>query len=127
VDAGAAGVRWCRSVPKNGVVGGVLVRVSVKELGLEIGATTAEIYAAAQRHGLSLCPAEVAPQLWLQYPDPLPCGEWSLVAMEAIVGSGGGRLVFRLGHGDGGRWLLASSGRPDDRWSDRDHWVFVRK
>ena len=42
-----------------------LVRVSVKGLGLKDGATTAEIYAAAERHGLSLCPAEVAPQLWL--------------------------------------------------------------
>ena len=38
-----------------------LVQVSVKKLGLEDGATTAEIYAAAERHGLSLCPAEVAP------------------------------------------------------------------
>ena len=104
-----------------------LVRVSVKELGLKDGATTAEIYAAAERHGLSLCPAEVAPQLWLQYPDLLPRGEWSLVAMEAIVYSDGDRRVFDLEHSDGGRWLGASFGHPDDGWFDvYDRWVFVR-
>ena len=103
-----------------------LVRVSVKELGLETGATTAEIYAAAERHGLSLCPAEVAPQLWLQYPDLLPRGEWSLVAMEAIVDSDGDRVVFYLAHDDGGRWLLADRGHPDRRWLGSNRWVFVR-
>lgn len=103
-----------------------LVRVSVKELGLKDGATTAEIYAAAERHGLSLCPAEVAPKLWLQYPDLLPRGEWSLVAMEAIVDSDGDRSVFDLEHSDDGRWLLAISGRPDLRWYDISRWVFVR-
>jgi hypothetical protein len=102
-----------------------LVRVSVKELGLEDGATTAEIYAAAERHGLSLCPAEVAPQLWLQYPDLLPRGEWSLVAMEAIVDSGGDRSVFNLVHRGDGRWLFARSGHPGSLWSDVDRWVFV--
>ena len=104
-----------------------LVRVSVKELGLETSATTAEIYAAAQRHGLSLCPAEVAPQLWLQYPDLLPRGEWSLVAMEAIVDSGGNRDVFHLVHIVDGRWLVANLGHPDYRWNAYDRrWVFVR-
>ena len=102
-----------------------LVRVSVKELGLKDGASTSEIYAAAERYGLSLCPAEVAPQLWLQYPDLLSRGECSLVAMEAIVDSNGPRFVFRLGHHDDGRWLYANGGRPDRRWDGNDRWVFV--
>lgn len=104
-----------------------LVRLSVKELGLKDGATTAEIYAAAERHGLSLCPAEVAPQLWLQYPDLLSRGEWSLVAMEAIVDSDGARIVFYLEHDDDGRWLFANFGHPGYRWFGNDRrWVFVR-
>ena len=103
-----------------------LVRVSVKELGLKDGAITAEIYAAAERHGLSLCPAEVAPQLWLQYPDLLSRGEWSLVAMETIVDSHGDRGVFYLDHNGDGRWLDASYGRPGKGWLANSRWVFVR-
>lgn len=103
-----------------------LVRVSVKELGLETGATTAEIYAAAERHGLSLCPAEVAPQLWLYYPDLLPRGEWSLVAMKTIVDSFGGRDVFCIAHNGDGRWLYASRRRPGLRCRDDLRLVFVR-
>lgn len=104
-----------------------LVRVSVKELGLKSGATTAEIYAAAQRHGLSLCPAEVAPQLWLQCPDLLPHGEWTLTAMGAIVGQDCDRYVFFLEHDDDGRWLHADVYCPGSRWSDCSRWVFVRE
>lgn len=103
-----------------------LVRVSVKELGLKDGVTTAEIYAAAQRQGLSLCPHETAAQLWLQYPDLLPRGEWSLVAVEATVDAGGVRSVFYLGHDDDGRWLSAFYGLPERRWLGNRRWVFVR-
>lgn len=104
-----------------------LVRVFVKELGLKDGATTLEIYAAAKCYGLSLCPAEVAPQLWLQYPDLLPCGEWSLVAMNAIMDPDGDCFVFFLGHSDDGRWLDTNFGHPDDGWKECSRWVFVRK
>lgn len=103
-----------------------LVRVSVKELGLETDATTAEIYAAAERQGLSLCPAEVAAQLWLTYPDLLPRAESALVATEALVDSGGLRAVFELGRNDDGRWFSAEGGSPDSLWLDKDCWVFVR-
>ncbi len=103
-----------------------LVRVLVKELGLEDGATTAQIYAAAESHNLSLCPAEAAPQLWLHDHDLLPRGEWSLVAMETIVDSGGDRNVFRVVCDDFGRWIYARNGHPDRRWDSNVSWMFVR-
>ena len=104
-----------------------LGRVSVKELGLETGATTAEVYAAAKRHGLSLCPAEVAPQLWLQYPDLLTRGAESRMAMEVIVDSDNRLSVSYLSHRDDGRWFEATSGHPDFRWFGSNRWVFVQK
>ncbi|MAQ59097.1 hypothetical protein CL638_00035 [bacterium] len=104
-----------------------LVQVSLKELDLKDGATTTEIYAAAQRYGLALCPHETAAQLWLQYPDLLSRGERTLTAMEAIRDSVGYHCVFCLEHQGDGRWLDVSLGYPDSRWDDNDHWVFVRK
>lgn len=103
-----------------------LVRVSVKELGLKNGATTAEIYAAAECHGLSRCPDEVAPQLWLQYSDLLSHGESSLVAREEVVDLGRNRSVFYLVHSDYGRGFRAANGHPDNKWDNFHHWVFVR-
>ena len=44
-----------------------LVKVTVAELGFPNGATRAQIYEAALKQGLFLCPAEVGPQVRLQY------------------------------------------------------------
>jgi hypothetical protein len=103
-----------------------LVQVSVEELGLKIGGTAAEIFAAAGRHGLSLCPAEVAPQSWLQHPDLLPRGKWLLVAMEAIVDSASDPLGLCLGHTDKDCLLDVYDGRPGCRWSADRTWIFRR-
>ncbi len=103
-----------------------LVRVSAKELGLENCWRTEEIYAAAERHGLSLCPAEVAPQLWLTYPSLLPCGECLRVAMETMKSSNCCWYVLSLECAADGRKLYADRDHnPMERW-ERDSWVFVR-
>ncbi|MCX6722178.1 MAG: hypothetical protein NTY04_03235 [Candidatus Staskawiczbacteria bacterium] len=44
-----------------------LVAVTVAELGFKDGADRKDVYAKAQQLGLQLCPAEVGPQLRLQY------------------------------------------------------------
>jgi len=105
-----------------------LVRVTVQELGLKDGATTAEIHAVAARNGLSLCPAEVAPQLWLQHPSLMSWNKGSFIAMELIEDSEGNpSLLYLLAHCVTGRKLIAIRGGPDQIWNDSDHWVFVRK
>lgn len=84
-----------------------LMNVSVAQLGLKDGATTADIYGAAKRDSLSLCPPEVALQLWIAYPDLLPCDEHLLIAMEPIENSDGGQETFCLLHDNLGRWIDA--------------------
>ncbi|MCX6766432.1 MAG: hypothetical protein NT170_01450 [Candidatus Moranbacteria bacterium] len=85
-----------------------LVRFTVEQLGFSNGATTDEIYQRAEKLGLELCPAEVGPQLRLQYPGK----EWMLIAMKQITDRDGDPDVFYLGW-DGGRLALrAGSARP---------------
>lgn len=103
-----------------------LVRVTVAELGFENGATRADIYARAEEFGLDLCPAEVGPQLRLQYADQLT-DEYLLVGMEPITDSDGSLNVFNVGHDDDGRWLRSGHGHADVVWRGDDQWVFVSR
>lgn len=103
-----------------------LVNVSVAELGFKGRATRADIYKRAQELGLDLCPAEVGPQLRLQYKDQ-PKGEW-VVAMEPISDSNGDLRVFYVGRDDDGeQWLGAHFGYPDSVWAGGHRFVFVRR
>ena len=103
-----------------------LVNVSVGELGFKDGATYRDICARAKELGLIPCPAEVGPQLRLQYADQ-PKGEWLLVAMEAITDSRGRLSVFVVGHDDDGRWLYGLSGRADRFWRGCCRFPFLRR
>lgn len=100
-----------------------LVNLSVADLGFEKGARYDAICARALELGLELCPAEVGPQVRLQYPDQ-PRDEWFLVAMEAIRDSGGYLLVFYVEHAEGGRWLSGYFGEPVYFWSADYRFVF---
>ena len=102
-----------------------LVKVTVAELGFKDGARRDQIYEKAQKLGLELCPAEVGPQLRLQYQDQ-PNGEWILVAMEPIVGSGGGPRVFSVGRRGSELWLYGGWGSPGGFWDADCQWVFCR-
>ncbi|MDP3991851.1 MAG: hypothetical protein Q8P66_03080 [Candidatus Colwellbacteria bacterium] len=101
-----------------------LVRLSVAELGFPGSVTLRKIYARAQKQGLNLCPAEVGPQLRLQYADQSH-REWFTVAMEPIASSGGSLCVFEVGHDGDVGWLDAGGGSPDGFWSGEDQFVFV--
>lgn len=103
-----------------------LVVISVAELGFKDGATRAYIYEKAKRLGLELCPAEVGPQLRLQYKDQ-PREEWLLIAMKPIPDFRGDLRVFGVEHGLGGLWLDASFGYSDRFWSGDYRWVFLRR
>lgn len=104
-----------------------LVLVSVAELGFPNGANLKDIYDRAQKLGLSLCPAEVGPQLRLQYMDQ-PKDEWLLVAMESIADSDGDLFVFYIIHAGGVQWLRTRYNGPGSTWhSSSSRWVFCRK
>ncbi len=102
-----------------------LVVVSVADLGFPQGAKGSEIYDKALSLGLQLCPAEVGPQLRLQYPDQA-AGGWILVAMEPIVGFGDAPHVFSVSHVLGDRWLGAYAGFPGRFWDSSNRWVFMQ-
>lgn len=102
-----------------------LVVITVVGLGFKNGATRKDIYERAIQLGLALCPAEVGPQLRLQYKDQ-PNGEWFRIAMEPIADSDGYLNVFRVARGGHGLWLYGSLGGPDVFWLGYDRWVFVR-
>jgi hypothetical protein len=103
-----------------------LVVLSVKELGFPQGAQLKDIYEAANNQDLDKCPAEVGPQLRLQYPYQ-PIDEWLTIAMEPIKVSGGDLGLFRVKLGDGGRWLRAYDGDPGLHWDAGYRFVFVRR
>ena len=83
------------------------------------------LIARAKELGLELCPAEVGPQLRLQYKDQ-PNGEWILIAMEPITDSDGDLLVFRVKCLVSELWLNSYDGNPDAFWNPDSQWVFVR-
>ncbi|MDO8466860.1 MAG: hypothetical protein Q7S83_01835 [bacterium] len=103
-----------------------LVKMTVAQLGLPSGGTREQIYAEAKELGLDRCPAEVGPQLRLQYQDQ-PYGEWILVGMEPISDSSGYPFVFCVEPDGGGHWLHASDGDAGRFWDPDDVWVFGRR
>lgn len=103
-----------------------LIRVTVADLGFESGATRQDIYERAMKLGFALCPAEVGPQLRLQYKDQ-PMNEWLLVAMEPITDSDGSLNVFNVARNEDGSWLISNYGKPDDFWLGDNMWAFVRR
>ncbi len=103
-----------------------VVILSIKELGFSNGVTRKEIYEKALEQGYELCPAEVGPQLRLQYKDQ-PNGEYLLIAMEPIAGSDGSLDVFNVGRDADSLWLYGLSGRPGSGWNAESRWVFLRR
>ncbi len=101
-----------------------LVNISVADLGFKNSATLRDIYVRAQELGLQLCPAEVGPQLRLQYKDQ-PDDEWLRIAIEPITDSDGSLHLFRVARHSGGLWLGGGSGDPEDFWDGVNRFVFV--
>lgn len=97
-----------------------LVRLAVKDLGFSGGATTDEIYQKAMEWGLELCPAEVGPQLRLQYHG----NDWMVVAMKQITDRGSRPSIFYLRRHGGELALSAWSAGPSCRWFASHEFVF---
>ncbi len=103
-----------------------LVTATIAELGFKDGARYCDIEKRIKGLGFDVCPAEVGPQLRLQYPDQ-PKDERNFITMNPISGSGGRLRRFCVGHDDGVLWLDGSLGHPGDFWTGDYRWVFLRR
>jgi hypothetical protein len=103
-----------------------LAVVSVSALGLA-GENVAlnDIYAQAQKLGFALCPAEVGPQLRLQYFEQ-PIGEFLDIAMAPIRTRDGSSGMFAVGNGGAGLLLIGDEASADTRFYQLSRFVFVR-
>lgn len=102
-----------------------LTVVTQADLGFAKGATFENMVARAKGYGLEKCPAEVGPYLRLIYKDQ-PKGERLRIAMEPVADLGGGLVVFSVGRGVDGLWLLADWFSPQSVWNPHVRWVFAR-
>ena len=102
-----------------------LFALSAAELGFQTDtAPLAEIFARAQQSGFGLAPAEVAPQLRLQYFDQ-PMGEF-LVGMEPIKTWKGEPVILAVANGGAGLVLIGREGSADAQVPVATRFVFVR-
>src|SRR3989344_2723824 len=92
--------------------------------GEKDGGTTAEVFAGAKRLGFEKGPAEVGPQLRIQYPDQ-PMNERLLIGMEPITDSDGFLYVFCVERDGYGQWLYTDCGSAGSVWNGNDRWVFI--
>ena len=98
-----------------------LISLTVKELGLEEGATTDRIYEQAKELGLDLCPVEVGPQLRLQDTGK----EGMLIAMKQIADCDDSPDVFNLHRLDDRLELDVSHAYPASSWSSGHQFIFL--
>lgn len=103
-----------------------IVSVRCRDLGFKSDTRIDEIFSAALTQGLRLCPAEVGPQLRLQYGDQ-PRDEYIRVAMEPIICSGGIPTVFLVGSDGDGLWLSATFGSTTIRWPIDTLFAFMKQ
>jgi hypothetical protein len=90
-----------------------LAVLSAADLGVESDrASLAEVYQRARQAGLELCPAEVGPQLRLDYRTQ-PLGEALDIAMEPVATYGGEPTILTLANWGTGLLLIGRDGRPE--------------
>jgi hypothetical protein len=89
-----------------------LTLLSAATLGVESEAALADVYKRARQAGLELCPAEVGPQLRLDYRNQ-PLGEALNIAMEPIATYGGQPTILSLMNFGSGLALIGGDGRSD--------------
>jgi hypothetical protein len=116
------------------ILGRPAFRVSVVQTKVELVVATAadlrattlvQLYARAQQIGLSPAPAEVGPQLRLQYPHQ-PLGEFLSIGMWPIATYEGDLIIFSVANGGMALSLLGEEWRPDRLLTPQEPFVFMR-
>jgi hypothetical protein len=100
-----------------------IVIVSVKALGLLKGAAYDEICRTAEAMGLTLCPAEVGPQLRLQL-KPQHGGRRIRIAMQPLWDSHCRRCIFGVVQDATGRRLSWYFGSPEYHYDPEREFAF---
>ena len=105
-----------------------LVLIPATKLGFNKAASRDLIYNRAKELGLDIVPAEVGPQLRLQYADQ-PMNKWIAIAMEPIADLRDHPNIFILSHPTDSRclWLRVVYGHTSDMWNPYNYWVFTRR
>ena len=100
--------------------------MSAAEFGFETDTVSlADIYARAHQLGFGLAPAEVAPQLRLQYFDQ-PAGEFLIIGMKPIKRWNGELIILNVANGGAGLLLIGQDGSADAQISVVSRFLFVR-
>jgi len=115
-----------RMVPAPAETAIELVRITARELGFNNQTRRDAIYARAKEFGLDLVPAEVGPQLRLQY-GKQPAREWLLIGMEPILTRDFFARIFGVGQNKHGKILFDSDGNPAAQYEPSSCWVFARR
>jgi hypothetical protein len=101
-----------------------LVLVSAADLGVEMESSLAGVYKRARQVGLELCPAEVGPQLRLDYRNQ-PLGEALDIAMESLATYSGDPTILTLVNWGTGLALISRDGRSESMVSPTSRFVFA--
>jgi hypothetical protein len=102
-----------------------LAVLSAADLGVESDQVSlAEVYRRARQAGLELCPAEVGPQLRLDYRNQ-PLGEALDVAMEPVATYGGEPTILSLANWGTGLLLIGRDGRSESTVFRKSRFVFA--
>jgi len=103
-----------------------LVNLSPAQLGFTSDSVSlASVYARAQQLGFDLAPAEVGPQLRIQYFDQ-PMGEFLIIGMEPIKTWGGEPVILNVANGGAGLILIGQNGRDEAEIPVTSRFVFAR-
>ena len=101
-----------------------LVLLSAADLGVESESSLADVYKRARQVGLELCPAEVGPQLRLDYRNQ-PLGEALDIAMEPVATYSGDPTILTLVNWGTGLVLIGRDGRSESRVNRISRFVFA--
>src|SRR5262245_49313163 len=101
-----------------------LVLLSAADLGVESESSLADVYKRAGQAGLELCPAEVGPQLRLDYRNQ-PLGEALDVAIEPVATYSGDLTILTLVNWGTGLALIGRDGRSESMVSRTSRFVFA--
>ena len=103
-----------------------LVAVSAADLGLAVeSASLKDIYSRAENLGLGLAPAEVGPELRLQYFDQ-PTGEFLNIGMRPITTWNGDLVIFTVANGGAGLILIGKNAGAETQIPASSTFLFVR-